>query len=377
MALDSISVRLLADRFPEEREFSMKAVVNSWLTGKSVLITGASGTVATGLLHEVLAAQPKVIRALDCHEHGLFQLQQKIGHREELRLLLGDIRDGNRMRRAMEGIDVVFHCAALKHVSIGEYNPFEIVQTNLVGLQNIIQAAIDCRVDRVIFTSSDKAVNPTNAMGASKLMGERLVAAANEMRGSAPTRFASVRFGNILGSNGSVVDIFRKQIKRGGPVTLTDHKMTRFVMGLEKAVRLVLRAADLMVGGEVFVLKMPALRIADLAKVMIQGLAPKYDLFPDDITVVEIGAKRGEKLFEELLTEAEVPRSFEDSDLIVFLGDHAEWEAAAQRDYLRHMEPVTDFYHSGRLPLMSPPQIQDFLTTSGVLQFMEMAEAGR
>src|SRR5439155_18078277 len=135
-------------------------------------------------------------------------LQQKYGDTRAARWLLGDVRDLQRLRRAMEGVDIVFHTAALKHVSIGEYNPFEIVQTNLIGLQNVIQAAIDNDVERVIFTSSDKAVGPTNAMGASKLMGERLVAAADGMRGSARTRFSSVRFGNVLGSNGSVGEIF-------------------------------------------------------------------------------------------------------------------------------------------------------------------------
>ena len=138
----------------------------SWLTGKSVLITGALGTVAGGLLRMVLDGRPKVVRAFDSHEHGLFSLRQRLGDRDDVRWLLGDIRDLDRLRRALEGIDVVFHCAALKHVALGEYNPFEIVQTNLLGLQNVIQAALDNRVDRVVFTSSDKAVNPTNAMWA-------------------------------------------------------------------------------------------------------------------------------------------------------------------------------------------------------------------
>jgi len=340
---------------------------NSWLTGKSVLITGASGTVASGLLHEILQAQPRVIRALDSHEHSLFLLQQRIGEIKQVRWLLGDVRDAERLRRAMTGIDVGFHCAALKHVSIGEYNPFEIVQTNLVGLQNVILAAIENRVDRVIFTSSDKAVNPTNAMGASKLMGERLVAAANEMRGSAGTRFASVRFGNILGSNGSVAGIFRDQIAHGGPVTLTDRRMTRFVMGLQESVRLVLRAAELAAGGEVFVLKMPALRIADLAQVMIRHLAPRFDRRPEAIEIVEIGAKSGEKLYEELLTDAEVPRAFGDEELIVYLGERAELEADEERRYLDFMHPVTSLYHSGHLPLMTHAQIEDFLVNVGVL----------
>lgn len=339
----------------------------SWLKDKVILITGASGTVAGGLIQEVLRACPKTIRALDSHEHGLFQLQQRLGDRKELRWLLGDIRDADRTHRAMEGVDIVFHCAALKHVALGEYNPFEIVQTNLVGLQNVLQAAIDNRVDRVVFTSSDKAVNPTNAMGASKLMGERLVAAANEMRGNAPTRFASVRFGNVLGSNGSVVDIFRKQISHGGPVTLTNARMTRFVMGLEKAVRLVVRAAELMVGGEVFVVKMPALRIADLARVMIRRLAHSVGKRPEDISVVEIGAKVGEKLYEELLTEAEVANAYENGDLLVYLGERAAFESDCARTYLDDMEPVEQQYHSGRLPLLDLDQIEDFLCDCGLL----------
>jgi FlaA1/EpsC-like NDP-sugar epimerase len=339
----------------------------SWLTGKTVLITGAAGTVAGALLREVLRNRPRTIRALDSHEHGLFEVQQRLGDCKEVRWLLGDIRDPSRMRRAMEGIDVVFHCAALKHVALGEYNPFEVVQTNLVGLQNVIQAALDNRVDRVLFTSSDKAVNPTNAMGASKLMGERLMAAANEMRGTAPTRFASVRFGNILGSNGSVVDIFRKQIASGGPVTLTDPRMTRFVMGLQKAVRLVIRAAELMVGGEVFVLKMPVLCIADLAQVMIRCLAPQFGYRPEDVEVVEIGTKTGEKLYEELLTDAEVANACENGDLLVYLGERAAYETDRERAYLENMEPADQQYHSGRQPLMGPAQIEDLLTDCGIL----------
>lgn len=346
----------------------------SWLTGKSILITGASGTVGRGLLQEVLGAQPRVVRALDYHEHGLFQLQQRLGPLENVRWLLGDVRDERRLRRAMESVDVVFHAAALKHVSIGEYNPFEIVQTNLVGLQNVIQAALENNVERVVFTSSDKAVNPTNAMGASKLMGERLVAAANEMRGTTRTIFASVRFGNVLGSNGSVADVFREQIAAGGPVTITDRRMTRFVMGLRNSVRLVLHAAELAAGGEVFVLKMRALKIVDLAEVMIRRLAPNFDYAPEAVGTVEIGPKIGEKLYEELLTEAEIPRSFENEELIVYLGERSEIKTAAERDYIKSMRPVTDLYHSGRLPLMTTEQIEDFLEEIGLLRKVAYSE---
>lgn len=346
----------------------------SWLTGRRVLVTGASGTVGAGLIREILLARPAVVRALDAHEHGLFRLQQQLGDPDEIRWLLGDIRDPERMRRALEGVDVVFHCAALKHVGIGEYNPFEIVRTNLIGLQNLIQAALDCRVERVVFTSSDKAVNPTNAMGASKLMGERLVAAANEARGSAPTRFASVRFGNILGSNGSVIDVFRRQIAAGGPVTLTDRRMTRFVMGLPRAVRLVLRAGELAAGGEVFVLKMPALRIADLADVLRDRLAVTHGYDPSAIPITEVGARTGEKLYEELLTEEEVPRSFEDEEFIVYIGERSAEEASAPRDYLRRMRAVQGLYHSGHVPLLSRPEIESFLAEHALLPAAADAE---
>lgn len=325
-------------------------------------------------MKQVLEFEPKVVRALDHHEHGLFQLHQEIGEREDVRWLLGDIKDNNRMHRAMEGIDVVFHTAALKHVFLGEYNPFEIVQTNLLGLQNVIQAALENRVERMIFTSSDKAVNPTNAMGASKLMGERLVSAAQESAGSSGTVFASVRFGNVVGSNGSVVPIFEQQIKQGGAVTLTDKRMTRFVMGMEQAVRLVLYAAEIAVGGELFVLRMPALKIADLASVMIENLAPKYGFQPERIKTKSVGARSGEKLFEELLIEDELLNAFEDEDLVVCLGQSADDAQKKKRKYLEKMRPCTKGYNSELAELMTRADIVEFLQNSGVLE--KASEAG-
>jgi FlaA1/EpsC-like NDP-sugar epimerase len=345
-------------------------MATSWLTGKSILLTGAAGTVGAGLLKVILEAEPRVVRLLDCYEHGLFLLHQAYGDRPDLRYLLGDVRDEARLARAMRGIDVVIHSAALKHVAIGEYNPFEIVQTNLVGLQNVIQAALEDEVERVIFTSSDKAVNPTNAMGASKLMGERLMSAANEMAGGVRTRFASVRFGNILGSNGSVAGIFRGQIEQGGPVTLTDRRMTRFVMGLDHSVRLVLRAAEVAAGGEVFVLKMPVLRIEDLAQVMIKRLAPRFERDPDSLGVQEIGPKPGEKLFEELLSSAELPQSYENDELIVNLGEKFATSPGIDRPYLSGMRRVSAPYDSNRIAPMTEAQIEAFLEEIGILEAM-------
>lgn len=330
---------------------------NSWLKDKSVLVTGASGTVGRGLLSAILRENPKSLRALDHHEHGLFEIQQEIGDRENVRWLLGDIRDEKRMSRAMEGVDVVFHAAALKHVSIGEYNPFEIVQTNLLGLQNVIQAAIDHDVERVIFTSSDKAVNPTNAMGASKMMGERLMIAAQSVRRH--TRFASVRFGNIIGSNGSVVPIFYNQIKKGNALTLTDKRMTRFVMEINHAVSLVLKAAEIAVGGEVFVLKMPVVRIEDLATTMIGLFGSK------ETEVQEIGIRRSEKLYEELLMEAEVDHSFENDEMIAFVGEENEATARDKRPYLQGMTAVSEVYDSHNVTPMNNAEITEMLDRCG------------
>lgn len=339
----------------------------SWLTGKTILITGASGTIGSNLLRHVLDFKPKVVRALDHHEHGLFETQQEIGDLQNVRWLVGDIRDRQRIKRAMEGVDIVLHTAALKHVFLGEYNPFEIVQTNLLGLQNVIQAALENRVERMIFTSSDKAVNPTNAMGASKLMGERLVAAAQEAAGSAGTIFASVRFGNVVGSNGSVVPIFERQISGGKTLTLTDKRMSRFVMGMNQAVRLVLHAAEIAVGGELFVLRMPALKISDLADVMIEHLAPKYGHKPEAIKIKEIGARQGEKIYEELLIDNELPNAFEDDELVVCLGTDSHSIPMEKRTYLKKMRPCAAGYNSDLAQMMTRTEIAEFLRELGVL----------
>jgi FlaA1/EpsC-like NDP-sugar epimerase len=309
------------------------------------------------------------VRAFDNNEHGLFTLRQDVGEHEAIRWLLGDVRDLSRLQRACEGIDVVFHTAALKHVLIGEYNPFEIVQTNLLGLENVIQACLGATVERMLFTSSDKAVNPTNAMGASKLMGERLVAAAANMKGQAGTEFASVRFGNVLGSNGSVVPLFARQIREGGPVTLTDSRMTRFVMALQDAVTLVVRAAHLARDGNLFVLKMPAISIRDLAHVMVERLAGTFGHHPDRIKVIEVGPKKGEKLHEELLTDTEVPVAWENDELIVCdgLGDDSARPSSPQCGNLQGLSPVQSAYRSDRVPLLTPPQIDALLTRCGFL----------
>jgi FlaA1/EpsC-like NDP-sugar epimerase len=272
-------------------------------------VTGGSGSIGGQLVDRLMAMRPEVVRVFGRDETKQFYQRQPYRDDPRIRFLIGDIRDPARLTRAMEGIDVVFHCAALKHVESGEYNPFEATQTNVVGTQNVIDACIASGVRVMILTSSDKAANPTSVMGATKLLAEKLVTAATNYRGPHPTVFASVRFGNVLGSRGSAVELFNRQVAAGGPVTVTDPTMTRFVMTPERAVELAISAARLAVGGEVFVFKMPAARLADLVDATIAVGAVAAGLDPRSIETVRIDPRPGEKVYEELMTEEESTRA--------------------------------------------------------------------
>jgi FlaA1/EpsC-like NDP-sugar epimerase len=282
--------------------------------GKSILVTGVCGTVGSELVRQLLSDDTYAFSELvgiDNNESALFFLDQQYLNDDRAHFFVTDIRDRDELVHKMNGINIVFHCAALKHVILCERSPEQAVQTNIQGVQNIIAAAQANCVEKVIFTSSDKAVNPTNVMGTSKLMGERLMTAANSNKRDRGPIFASTRFGNVLGSNGSVIPIFHNQISKGGPVTLTHRDMTRFVMSIEKSVRLVIDSAMLARGGEVFVTKMPVMRIEDMAKAMIKELAPVYGCKSENIEIVEIGTKPGEKLYEELMSPEETRRAVE------------------------------------------------------------------
>ena len=286
---------------------------------KVILVTGAAGSVGQELARLLLPLWPAEIRLLDNNETELFLMGEFYRSANNVIAYIGDVRDLQKVSTIARGVDMIFHCAALKHVYLSEYNPFDSVQTNILGVQNIIQAAINNDVKRVIFTSSDKAVNPTNVMGTSKLMGERLMTAANVINHNEKQRFSSVRFGNVLGSRGSVLPIFHEQIRKGELVTVTDPGMTRFIMSLERAAQLVLEGAILARGGEVMVTKMDVVSIMDLAQVMIELLAPHYGHDPASIDIEIIGAKPGEKMYEELLSHEEVQRSVELEEMFVVL----------------------------------------------------------
>ena len=284
-------------------------------SGKRVLITGVCGTVGSELLRQLVTDSsryaPAEVIGIDTNESALFFLDQAFLTDCRVNLAIADVRDLGSLVTRFDGVDIVFHTAALKHVVLCERSPEQAIMTNIDGVQNVIAASQRAGAERVVFTSSDKAVNPTNVMGTSKLMGERLMTAANSNHQPGGTIFTSTRFGNVLGSSGSVFPIFRAQIANGGPVTLTHGQMTRFVMSIEESVRLVIDSASIACGGEVFVTKMPVVRIADLATAMIEMFAPIDGHDPSAIRIEEIGTKPGEKLYEELMSDEETRRALE------------------------------------------------------------------
>jgi len=292
--------------------------LKSYYHGKTVLVTGGVGSIGSYLVREILKYEPHSVRVFDNNESGLFDLEQELDP-DKIRLFIGDIRDKDRLTMAMEGVDIVFHAAALKHVPLCEFNPFDAVKTNVVGTQNVLDAAFAQNVQKVITISTDKAVNPSNVMGATKLLAERLTISANNYRGHKRTTFSCVRFGNVLNSRGSVVPLFAKQIQNRGPITVTHPDMRRFFMDIPSATHLILTAGMLSCGNEIFILKMPALRIMELAEVMREKFAPHYGFEPEDIPITVVGVRCGEKIDEELMTLDETSCTFENDEMYLVL----------------------------------------------------------
>jgi UDP-N-acetylglucosamine 4,6-dehydratase len=318
-------------------------------SSKKILITGGTGSFGRAFLHYALEVlKPNVIRIFSRDELKQNELRKQFNH-PSIRYFIGDIRDRERVERALRGTDIVIHAAAMKRVEACEYNPFEAVQTNILGTQNIIDMAIDCSVEKVIALSSDKAVNPVNLYGATKLCKERIVTQSNSYVGPKKTRLACVRYGNVVGSRGSVVPLFREQAK-SGEITITDDRMTRFWITLEQAVRFVHSCIDMMQGGEIFVPKLPSMKITELAKV----LAPNSK-------VKTIGIQPGEKLHEVMITEDEARHTIELDDRFVvepefpfFPRGHHKGKALA--DGFRYASNNnTDWLVGDRLKAMLPP----------------------
>jgi len=275
----------------------------------NILITGGTGSIGLELTKALLKKKPKKICLFSNDENGLFEAKIMFRDNPEVIYKLGDVRDPQSVERVIKGCDIVFHAAALKHVTFCEDNPYEAISTNIYGTQNMINSAIKYDVQKFVFISTDKAVNPISTMGATKLLGEKLIIDASK-RVDRPI-FSIVRFGNVLASRGSVVLIFERQVKRGLPITVTDPEMTRFIMLPSEAAQLVLRATELAKPGEIFVLKMKAVKIGDLAEACRDFFAKLYGKDPENIKIVKIGSNPGEKIHEELMTSYEALNAIE------------------------------------------------------------------
>ncbi|WP_188208226.1 SDR family NAD(P)-dependent oxidoreductase [Alkalibacillus aidingensis] len=329
---------------------------------KKILVIGGTGAIGDRLVNRLLREEPEVIRVFSRDEYKQYLLQNEINHYDNLSYLIGDIRDYQRLSSAMQDIDYVFHLAAMKHVPSCEYNPYEAVQTNVHGTYNVIQAAMAQGVEKVLFTSSDKAVSPTNTYGATKLTAERLISSTEYSKGEVKTIFASVRFGNVLGSRGSVVPLFQRQIHTQRKITVTDLNMTRFMMTLNQATELMMEALQKAEGGEVFVLKMPVILLKDLAEVVIDETCQKHQLNHEDIQIEEIGLRPGEKMYEELMTYDESTMAWELEEMYIIPGHQQSglWNLGANR---------TDHgtYSSNRVTPISVEEVRQLLLSEQLI----------
>ncbi|MFJ4107277.1 UDP-N-acetylglucosamine 4,6-dehydratase (inverting) [Oerskovia enterophila] len=276
----------------------------SMLTGASILVTGGTGSFGKAFLREVLDNHaPRRIVVFSRDELKQFEVRAMFGDDPRLRWFIGDVRDRRRLERAMHGVDYVVHAAALKQVDTAEYNPFEFIATNVTGSQNVVEAAIDAGVKKVVALSTDKASSPINLYGATKLCADRLFVSANHYAAAHETRFSVVRYGNVMGSRGSVVPKFQQLAAAGESLPITDKRMTRFWITLPHAVQFVLDSFEMMEGGEIYVPRIPSMKVVDLAEAVAPGAAQH-----------EVGIRPGEKLHEEMIAP-------DDSRRTVRLGD--------------------------------------------------------
>jgi UDP-N-acetylglucosamine 4,6-dehydratase/5-epimerase len=282
---------------------------------QTLLITGGTGSFGREFVGILLKEyHPKKIIIFSRDELKQHEMFTGGFNHPNLRYFIGDVRDLARLRRAMHGVDIVVHAAALKQVPSCEYNPFEAVKTNIFGAENVIEAAIDCGVKKVLALSTDKAVNPVNLYGATKLCAEKIFIQGNSYSGEAPTRFSCVRYGNVVGSRGSVAPLFIQQ-RKSGALTVTDERMTRFWIRLETGARFVIGCIERMQGGEIFVPKLPSMRVMDLAK----AIAPECN-------IRYIGIRPGEKLHESLISEDESRQTFDVDGLFIICPSFPWWD---------------------------------------------------
>lgn len=275
-----------------------KKVIKNLFNNKNILVTGGLGSIGAAIVEELLKYNPKTIQIIDNRETEMFYA---IEHKryEKVKYYFRDIRDKESIEEVMKSVDIVFHAAAMKHVLVCERNPFEAVKTNVIGTQNVIEACVNNNVKKMILISTDKAVNPISVMGTTKLLAERIVSAMHNIRDKISTEFGVVRFGNVLYSRGSVLEIWEKQLQKGKKIAVTNPAMTRFFMGIPQSVELIFSATYYAKNGEIFIFKMPSCKISTLAEAYLELKG-----YPRDFYIV-IGEKEGEKRHEELLSKNE------------------------------------------------------------------------
>ena len=281
---------------------------------KIILISGGTGSIGTGIVKQLLEYKPKMIKILTNDENSIFESRKLLGEISQIKYIVGDIRDNDRLRLAMRNVNIVFHAAAMKHIDICEQNPFDAVKTNVIGTSNILEASIIEGVSKFVLISTDKATNPTTTLGASKLLAERLTQDANSYVEENKTIFSIVRFGNVIDSRGSVFQIFYNQLKNNLPITVTDSQMTRFIMSISDASSMILKISLIAQGGETFILKMPSVRIEELAKSMVEVFEKRTK--QKNIPKIKISKVREyERFYEILVTSDETPFCYDLGDM--------------------------------------------------------------
>jgi FlaA1/EpsC-like NDP-sugar epimerase len=327
---------------------------------KTVLITGGTGSWGNELTKQLLKKNPKELRI---YSRGELQqvTMQRLFKNDKLRFIIGDIRDMKRLDEACKGVDYIFHLAALKHVPICEEQPYEAIKTNIEGTKNLIDAAINNNVKKVIDVSTDKAVDPLNLYGMTKAIGERLIIHANRRH---DTKFVCIRGGNVMGTNGSVIPFFIDQINKEKRLTITDMEMTRYFLSLPQAIALLFKACEASYGGETFVMKMPSCKISDLASTLIDEYAPG-----EEIELAEIGKRPGEKLHEVLVSryEAENTYIYDDHYYVIFPMIHIEGLNEFY-DSTMQLQKIQFDEYSSNTNLMKKESIRDLLKTGGFLK---------
>lgn len=331
--------------------------------GKRVLVIGGTGTIGKSIVKNVMKDNPKVVRILSRDEYKQFVMAQDFEGLRNIRFLIGDVRDYERVLRAMQDVDYVFHTAAMKQVPACEYDPYEAVKTNVLGTQNVVTASVAAKVEKAIFISTDKAIAPSNTYGATKLMAERLISSAQYNNGDKRTRFAAVRFGNVMGSRGSVIPLFIKQIHTQSRVTVTDLNMSRFMMTLQQATELTLKAMKMSRGGEIFILKMPVINLKDLAEVLIEAECSKMNMDKNSIEIQEIGTRPGEKMYEELMNLEESHIAYETEDMFILPNSFSNKGV----DYLNCFKAKIQSYSSNDRQCIDKESIKKLLLESNLI----------